>query len=287
MPRAIHALRSYPIAVLLALLLFACSFVIATNSVGVIRGGGDDQGSGMGGTGKSGTYGDSGFGGTGNPSPFWGSLGEPETDDSASADPSDQNSWPSPWLPRASETAIIPAQLEPLIELQRNPLQDPLHRSQSPAEGSETRLIIQDPADSQLTPHARRILELANAQNDEAVQASYEIILTIPVLATELAEMPAPYELLQNPAENLPLPTQPAVEESLQPAMEAQQLADTVLPEQDVDPASAENSASEETADRRLSPERIQRPELPPFQRIRPAVDRASIVPARPQPMRI
>jgi hypothetical protein len=38
---------------------------------------------------------------------------------------------------------------------------------------------------------------------------------------------------------------------------------------------------------RPLIPERIQRPELPPFQRMRPAVDRASITPPRPRPMAI
>jgi len=39
--------------------------------------------------------------------------------------------------------------------------------------------------------------------------------------------------------------------------------------------------------ERRNSPERIQRPELPPFQRMRPAVDRSSVGPPRVQPMRI
>src|SRR5690606_22376492 len=107
MPKAILALRKYPLAILMAMVLFVCTLILATSSIGIIRGGGD-EGSGLGGTGRDGLPGSSGFGGTGGPSPFFGDAGttEPENDD----DPfggQNLDDWPAPWLPRETETARI------------------------------------------------------------------------------------------------------------------------------------------------------------------------------------
>jgi hypothetical protein len=59
------------------------------------------------------------------------------------------------------------------------------------------------------------------------------------------------------------------------------QLAEGEVIQQKSEPAPAGED------ERRVAPDRIPRPELPPFQRIRPAVDRISISTPRPQPMRI
>jgi hypothetical protein len=103
-----------------------------------------------------------------------------------------------------------------------------------------------------------------------------------------MLDLPAPYELLQQADANTLEPA-PASDDAGTPAeMQSLQLADSITSENEESPPLDANAPpSEDTADRRISPERIQRPELPPFQRIRPAVDRASIAPPRPQPMRI
>lgn len=78
MPKAILAIRSYPLTVLLAALVFALTLVLTTTSIGKVGIGGDDEGSGFGGTGRAGESGGSGFGGTGSPSPFFGVTEEDE-----------------------------------------------------------------------------------------------------------------------------------------------------------------------------------------------------------------
>lgn len=292
MPRAILALRQYPVALLIAAVLFLCSLIIATQSMGVIRGGGgDDQGSGMGGTGKSGGFGDSGFGGTGGPVPFLGDSGQhelPESDDSATRDAD----WPAPWFPREVETADIPDEMQPLIELQRNPPVDPFTQPSMPATPEAGTLRIQDLAnDNRIAPETRRIIELANRpDNAEVEQPTLEIQATVPdmppvidVLTESLA--------LQNRAQEAAR-QEPAVEELTTEIDEPRILAFPVLANsQDADQLDESESQQqpEQDADalRRDTPERINRPELPPFQRMRPAVDRASITPPRPQPMRI
>jgi len=60
-----------------------------------------------------------------------------------------------------------------------------------------------------------------------------------------------------------------------------QQIAETIAVKLDT-----EQQASDQTRDRDGLPERIQRPDLPPFQRIRP-IERPALMPPRVQPMRI
>lgn len=278
MPKAILALRSYPLAILMALVLFACTLVIATASVSKISNGGDDQGSGMGGTGKSGTFGDSGFGGTGGPSPFFTGT-DTDKDDPVVAPDADQ--WPAPWLQREQETARIPEEMQPLIELQRNPPQDPYRQSpdnqlRNPA------LHILDPVTTPLPAHSQRILEMANSSESERTQPALEIEIRIP------ESLPTPdiedvgrlqFELAEQPSAPVPS-TESSATEFSEDVLEMTELAGLNTDEEEIPVIDA-------TEDRRNGPERIQRPELPPFQRMRPAVDRSSVTPPRVQPMRI
>lgn len=280
MPRAILALRHYPIAILMALVLFLCSLLIATNSIGTIlnnggvinSGGGDDQGSGMGGTGKSGMPGDSGFGGTGGPSPF---LGDAAIDDADQGDNSTstqaQDTWPAPWLPREQETASIPADIAPLIDIQRNPPQDPFRDDSLLFSGEPDALRILDEKDSSPSLYMRQLLELASSPELPTESPRLEISVQIPdIMAPEPAFL---FDLHQQTA-------QQQTTQQLEPTEQTSMVSSTTdeLPE-----IVTETSQP----DSRQNNERVHRPELPPFQRLRPAVDRASIAPARPQPMRI
>jgi hypothetical protein len=280
MPKAILALRSYPMAILMALVLFACSLVIATASISKIGNGGDDQGSGMGGTGKSGHFGDSGFGGTGGPSPFF--SGTDTVSDDHVGDPviaPDADHWPAPWLQREQETARIPEEIQPLIELQRNPPQDP-YRQRADDQLRNPALHILDPVTTPLSPYAQRILEMANSSESERTQPALEIEIRIPEnLQFELAELPN----TQAPGTVSPT-TAPSAIELTEEVIDTTELAGLNGQDEEIPVIDATIDGTEE---RRNGPERIQRPELPPFQRMRPAVDRSSITPPRPQPMRI
>ncbi|HDZ08545.1 hypothetical protein [Pseudohongiella sp.] len=287
MPRAILALRSYPLAILMALVIFVCSFLIATSSIGTIGGGGDDQGSGMGGTGRTGGInGDSGLGGTGAPSPF---LGSDETEDSSDRGDISADSLIMPFLQQQDiETARIPEDMRPLIELQRNAPRSPEFLDSTPA------LDILDEDTQTLPPHARRLLDMADADNATIVEPTLEIRVQIPEgtgtdnIERFRMELAAPAESALPAAEPEPgtdtgvdhgNADRPLVLEQLQ----SEEIADTAT-DSDIDEARQEDDFD---SGRPLIPERIQRPELPPFQRMRPAVDRASIVPPRPRPMQI
>jgi len=266
MPKTILAMRRYPTALVMALALFLFSLLLATNSIGtILNGGGDDQGSGMGGTGKSGMPGDSGFGGTGGPSPFLGDTGiTTDSIDESDAPVSDAilDDWPAPWLPREQETAAIPADIAPLIEMQRNPPQDPFRNAESMQRAEADTLRSLDQQDTVPSLYLRQLIKLAESDEQSTVAPQLEISLQIPgIKAPEPIAMP----VLQQPH----MDTRP---DSLA-NNDTEQFPEILTETQQPDP--------------RQNTERIQRPELPPFQRLRPAVDRASIVPARPQPMRI
>lgn len=303
MPKAILALRSYPLAFLVAMLLFICSLLLATSSTGIIGGGGgDDGGSGMGGTGKSGLPGDSGFGGTGGPRPF---LGELESDRDPGNDVQDQTDWPAPWLPREIEISTIPEEILPLQEIQRNPLRDPTLPPPAvfPDNPDVLRIIEQD--NSGLPSHLRQQLDLANSGEIMTESAPVEIRLQIPEIETPT---PVIIPLLQRQTQTqqasvAEAPAGPQQAESEASVPEIELTAETeIAVETETNSAQSVNSElaghsneelpeilteTPEISDPRETTERIQRPELPPFQRVRPAVDRASIVPPRPQPMRI
>jgi hypothetical protein len=272
MVETVLALRRYPTAMIMIMVLFFGSLLIAANSIGAILqhgsvihgGGGDDQGSGMGGTGKTGLPGDSGFGGTGGPSPFLGDAGSGnennQQDDSTTSNDSSQD-WPLPWIPREQETAVIPAEIIPLMELRQNPPQDPFRNTDLLSQGEPDALRVLDPNDSTPSLYLRQLIELADSEDLSTETPKLEISLQIP-------EIPAPEPL------SLPLfqqEAQPTTDELA--TNNAEQLPEILTETSPPDPR--QNSG------------RAQRPELPPFQRLRPAVDRATVAPSRPQPMRI
>lgn len=305
MPKALLVLRDYPL-ILVMTLVFLFGLALATSSTGVVGGGGDDSGSGMGGTGKSGTPGDSGFGGTGGPSPYLGSSSNTSNEansdaraDDSNAQPQNLADWPAPWLPRETETARIPEEIAPLIEIQRNPLRNPLSAPTNvlsapdmlipqgmqtdgalqTADSSLTPLRIIEQDSSQLPSHLRQSLDAAHSGETMLEAAPVEIRLQIPEIA---APDPMNIPVLRKPETAVP----DAVDNDAVNNNAVNNIAENSseeLPE-----IVTETPTNDGRSEARDAIERIQRPELPPFQRVRPAVDRGPVQSsARPQPMRI
>ncbi len=280
MPRAILALRRYPATMLLAAMLFAASLILAATSLGTVSGGGegDDGGSGIGGTGKSGEFGGSGFGGTGGPSPFFTSAAPADDQQEATleADAADAT-------PQLAEAPAVADTV--LIELSST---------------LDTSAVVQpeqiDDIATPLNTEPTVLVEVAQASAQER-SATPDPVVTPQIEPSRLAEesMPAPEaelaavntgepakeELSETPA-TLPVQVEQVLETEVGGVVKTANVpAESVVVAQE-----SEEEARHEPADRASVPERIQRPDLPPFQRIRP-VERPSLLPSRVQPMRI
>jgi len=262
MPSAITAIRRYPATLLLAVFLFIASFVIATGSFGKVGGGGsDDEGSGIGGTGRTGEFGGSGLGGTGAPSPLVTRSETPtETETESQATPSPTSILAlSPVIDLRIDIRIPDrVKSEILQELNTNIEQRALQLSESNAEVPQSAAELIEPR----TIEPIQLVEASEVTTRDA--APNQLAESVSDTAIDTTE--ATQELLEVP----PVLIAPAV------TVENQQLADGTSSE-------PENIME---AQRLEMPERIQRPDLPPIQRVRP-VERISIMPPRAQPMRI
>ncbi len=282
MPRAILALRRYPATMLLAALLFAASLILAATSMGTVTGGGegDDGGSGIGGTGKSGEFGGSGFGGTGGPSPFFTSSAP--TDDEQGAQQSATDS--SDATPQLADSPSIEEGV--LIELSSTLEANALAEPEQPESVSLTPASAQAPAgiDIAQLPELERPVapEPFEEPKIESLTAPAE---SVPAREAVLATATSSGSELEKHSDTQAIPV---VQTAQNPAAEEEVTEETaIVPAKSVAVAQeADKEAPAEPLDRASVPERIQRPELPPFQRIRP-VERPSLLPSRVQPMRI
>lgn len=285
MPKAILAIRTYPATLLLALFIFLATLLITTGSLGKVRSGGDggDGGSGMGGTGKSGEFGGSGFGGTGGPSPFFTST------NSTSEDSKEQQKTPQFHIPELDKSAPVIIAQDPQVDgsigtespsvlservieaIDSNPLieETRIEIAQTSEQEERAAAAQQDTATLQL-------VELQNAPEKSALDDSLQRPQT-PVVEDDLLQksLQAERQIATAPSES-----DNAELNKLMPENE-QQFAETIAVKLDT-----EQQASDQTRDRDGLPERIQRPDLPPFQRIRP-IERPALMPPRVQPMRI
>jgi hypothetical protein len=246
MPRAILAIRNYPAALMLAALLFAASLILAAGSLGYI--GGDDEGSGIGGTGRNGE-----FGGSGAPGPFFGA-----SDDTRDPDETDHRrdqSAPAVNDPEALDRAMrrIDDQTEPQMLRLREPVRtaDLVNREPMLEALRQTREALRD--------NARQRSNLAVQNRTDVINIRIEV--SDPLDRDALHESIEPYTL---------------------PGSEALEVADG----SDDTSQTREQAGKEDPSDPRTIPDRVERPELPPLQRLRP-VERASIAAPRPRPMRI
>ncbi|MGJ8689344.1 MAG: hypothetical protein ACSHXZ_07470 [Gammaproteobacteria bacterium] len=266
MPRAILAIRTYPATIILALLLFLATLLVTTGSLGKVRSGGDsgDGGSGMGGTGKSGEFGGSGFGGTGGPSPFFTSI-----------DSADSETEPDAQAPMTT----------PAVILVQDAPQEPNEELNSPLQKDIIDAIDNNPL------RAETVTEIAQGSNEVEIISIDPVVAPEPIQLVALPEVAPEIEIeLLKPEASTPAPaqgqlvnapTETKIDEKPVIAEEPQQLAETMT-------VRLETELEEEEPNRERNglPERIQRPEIPPFQRIRP-VQRPALLPPRVQPMRI
>lgn len=268
MPKAILAIRTYPATLLLAILLFIATLVVTTGSLGKVgSGGGDsgDGGSGIGGTGRSGE-----FGGTGGPSPFFTSV----EDEEHATEPAGLDRTESVATESTTELAAVETQVSPTLEIEES-LSDEIEEvvEQHPLVNESQVILATDSTDN-----AGVFNNSANSASRQNASSPLQIVEAAQLESTEvLGEDATSTEDVQystvaeNTAEAEPIPV----------SDELQNVAETVSVKLDTAPQSVDPEI-----DRRSLPDRIQRPELPPFQRIRP-VERAAIMPPRVQPMRI
>lgn len=270
MPKAILAIRTYPATLIIALLFFMATLVMTAASMGTAGvGGGDDEdgGSGIGGTGKSGEFGGSGFGGTGGPSPFITSVNDQE---SVTPTPASNSSTPEVALSQALTDSVEQSTM--VIE------------TNSIVATDDTPEIVEPPIsvpDMSLPEKAPEV-QLAEAPLavPPRVQTSVQVEQPAATRSGDVEvfdeeAVDAQLQIVQQDQSNR---SSRLVDESLNTAVDAESVS-----------VKLETAAkeSEQEIDRNALPDRIQRPDLPPFQRVRP-VDRASImVPSRVQPMRI
>ncbi|MEY3667500.1 MAG: hypothetical protein RL572_1040 [Pseudomonadota bacterium] len=277
MPRAIVMLRRYPATMLLAVLLFAVSLVLAAASLGTVSGGGegDDSGSGIGGTGKSGEFGGSGFGGTGGPSPFFTSSSDSESN----ADQQEEAESQIAATQQVAETVLDGV----LNEIPSVPANEP---KESHGRGLNNSIETATSTPTQQVPAIQ--IEIAQAPVVERLAAPTPVTVPEPVSTTPSNELvtadtisPANVAAEQT-RDSLNMPSaQPAASQ-----VEPVSIEKTITPEALAVVQEAEKEIREEPLERASVPDRIQRPDLPPFQRIRP-VERPSLMPGRAQPMRI
>jgi hypothetical protein len=269
MPKAILAIRTYPATLIIAVLLFIATLVMTAASMGTAGTGGDDgdSGSGIGGTGRSGEFGGSGFGGTGGPSPFVTSVTDSEP---ATPPPASNPSTPEIALSRALtdslEQSAMVVETNSIVVSSDSP-----DEVDTTASGPDVSLPEKAP-EVQLAQAPRVVREPAQTavQVDQPVEARSGDGELIDKQAVDAQAEIAQQDRISSPSG--------LVAESLNVAASAESVAVKL------ETAAKEN---EQDIDRNSLPDRIQRPDLPPFQRVRP-VDRASImVPSRVQPMRI
>jgi hypothetical protein len=280
MPKAILAIRTYPATLLLALLIFLATLLITTGSLGKVRSGGDggDGGSGMGGTGKSGEFGGSGFGGTGGPSPFF-----------TSTDSEEQQKTPQFSIPSREQAAPVIIAQDPLVEESPS--------IESPSVLSER--IIEAIDSNPLLEATRKEIAQSTEQTEETLETASQSRPALQLVELNNTPEQPVLDSLQRPQP--PFQDTESIQESLQALRQVvtapveKENAELSQPQRQNDQQFAENIAvkldteqqvSEQTRDRDGLPERIQRPDLPPFQRIRP-IERPALMPPRVQPMRI
>jgi hypothetical protein len=257
-------MRRYPATVLLAIFLFTATLVMTAASLGTVgSGGGDDGdgGSGIGGTGKSGEFGGSGFGGTGGPSPFFTSV--------------DNDTEQNNVIAQEAEAPVLPDVKTDLAQsLEQNVLAQDVAGELASVEDNTQEILEAAPA-----PAAP--IELAEAPAREQVPPARQ------AQPAEIAITPAPAAEAVTPPDAELVKSSPSTAEQPAPSIINVAAEPAAIPAETMTVAhESEEEESQEAIERSNMPERIQRPDLPPFQRIRP-VERPSLLPSRVQPMRI
>jgi hypothetical protein len=256
-PRQLSLILSFLAALL-------CALLLNLGSSGNIRQGGDDEGSGLGGTGRLPVPGsESGLGGTGL-KPFLGSRSE--TADTA---PIEVEVFYAPESRKLALTQTLELDIPVSREVEIAPLESPV---QIAAASSFTRdssaIDINEQIQRDLDSNALAFLQLKDQLVARQGDAGFEA---------------AKSQQSESEAANKPSPEPAATAES---DLAWQAVASFFSQNTDGDQDIADAGVEAES-DRIERPDRVQRPELPPMQRIRPSVQRAGILPPRVKPLRL
>lgn len=246
------ALGNFLSAMLLLLLLV----VWQISSNGVVRGGGEDDGSGIGGTGRTGSSGgESGFGGTGL-KPYLGI-------NSALENQIEVQILREPALRATAITETHVAQTQVAVVTPATPRTGIVQSEPMPASiVSSAPISIAESVQSTLDSSALYYEQLNDVLGKAEWTGSSEIDTPTSPTTESSTNWSAVVEFLSR---NLP------TKSSETPESESNQLARAEMPDAAVDLA---------------RPEPLQRPQLPPVQRVSP-LQRAAILPPRVQPMRL
>ncbi len=257
------------------LLLFA---LLNFSSTGVVRGGDDDDGSGIGGTGRMATPGsESGFGGTGF-KPF---LGVNESNElQIMRSPAQQNT---------AITESLDLVIAPQIPVREAPVESLI------AVTAES-LVTRDSSAINITEAIQHTVD-ANAIYFQRLQRQIVASNVVDTAGIDLSVSPELANSIANAGQLIAeqAPYSGRIDEVIQDRLTWNAVANFLL--QNIDrnaaiPSSelATNlpgvSVETDAAARLARPDRIQRPELPPVQRFRP-IRRASILPPRVRPLRL
>lgn len=257
-PRQLSLILSFLAALL-------CALLLNLGSSGNIRQGGDDEGSGLGGTGRLPVPGsESGLGGTGL-KPFLGSRSE-----SPDTVPAEVEVFYAPESRKLALTEALELDIPVSREVEIAPLESPVQIATASSFTRDSSAIdINEQIQRDLDSNALAYLQLKDQLLARHSDTNFE------AARAQQSESEA--------ADSEPHPEAAATTET---DLAWQAVASFFSQNSDED---QENGAAglETEGDRIERPDRVQRPELPPMQRIRPSVQRAGILPPRVKPLRL
>ncbi|MCI5107593.1 MAG: hypothetical protein MRY76_12825 [Pseudomonadales bacterium] len=242
-----------------------CALLLNLGSSGNIRQGGDDEGSGLGGTGRLPVPGsESGLGGTGL-KPFLGSRSE--TADTA---PIEVEVFYAPESRKLALTQALELDIPVSREVEFAPLESPVQIAAASSFSRDSAAIdINEQIQRDLDSNALAFLQLKNelvaGHSSADLEAATDQQSETGAVINEASHSPAV-----------------ATETDLAWQAVASFFSQNSDEDQDNGVAGLETGS-----DRIERPDRVQRPELPPMQRIRPSVQRAGILPPRVKPLRL
>lgn len=261
------------LAAMLVLLLLNFS------SFGGMRGGDEDEGSGIGGTGRMAIPGsESGFGGTGR-KPFLGLKTE-----------ADNGSGPVTEIEIHSEPALRPQAIASTVQLDIPAARDvELPPLEAPVQVVAAAQLTRDSSAIDINEQIQRDLD-SNALSFQQLRDAVSNYVSDAVEVSTEEPGNAPLLIADNSGTkdtDTTASTSPELRDEVSWDAVASFFARNASKQaEDAESTLQDASYASDDLDRLSRPDRIQRPELPPMQRVRP-VQRAAILPPRVKPLRL
>ncbi len=276
------------------LLIVACLLAVLAGlnytSSGIIRGGEDDEGSGIGGTGLMPTpTGQSGLGGTGF-KPFLGYNAEQGLEI--------RHSLSATIKPVTDTLGPLPAPEQPVTASVRPALVDVAFRPDASLRSGEIDISEKIQRDIEINAlYFERLNEQLNSDDERHIgQQSIASTAAVDTPVEPQATVADTVQLAQldnSDSANAISSDDTALEIAQEPADSAESLTWNTVARYLANNIAADELNTEESAEdspkdaaRSARPERLQRPEIPPVQRVRP-IQRAAILPPRVKPLQL